>query len=47
MEKPMGYLIGEKFLSFLEVAQKNHQCGEAIPVFVANFKANPGSLPSS
>ena len=35
----MGYLIGEKFLNFLEVAETNREWREAIPVFVAEIKA--------
>ena len=35
----MGYLIGEKFLNFLEVAESNDEWREAIPEFVAGIKA--------
>jgi hypothetical protein len=38
-EKAMGYLIGEKFLNFLEVAETNPQWRQAIPAFVAEIKA--------
>jgi hypothetical protein len=38
-EKAMGYLIGEKFLNFLEVAETNDEWREAIPEFVAGIKA--------
>jgi hypothetical protein len=38
-EKAMGYLIGEKFLNFLEVAEKDREWREAIPAFVAEIKA--------
>ena len=37
-EKAMGYLIGEKFLNFLEVAEKNRKWRDAIPAFVAEIK---------
>jgi hypothetical protein len=38
-EKAMGYLIGEKFLNFLERAETDHEWREAIPAFVAEIKA--------
>jgi hypothetical protein len=38
-EKAMGYLIGEKFLNFLEVAETDRQWRQAIPAFVAEIKA--------
>jgi hypothetical protein len=38
-EKAMGYLIGEKFLNFLEVTETNGQWRDAIPAFVAEIKA--------
>lgn len=38
-EKAMGYLIGEKFLNFLEVAETNREWRGAIPAFVAGIKA--------
>jgi hypothetical protein len=38
-EKAMGYLIGEKFLDFLEVAETSDQWREAIPGFVVEIKA--------
>src|SRR5262245_42104263 len=38
-EKAMGYLIGEKFLNFLEVAETDRQWRQAIPAFVAGIKA--------
>src|SRR5271166_3619956 len=38
-EKAMGYLIGEKFLNFLEVAETDRHWQEAIPAFVAEIKA--------
>jgi hypothetical protein len=34
IEKAMGYLIGEKFLNFLEVAESKNEWREAIPEFV-------------
>jgi hypothetical protein len=39
-EKAMGYLIGEKFLNFLEVAETDAKWRESIPAFVAEIKAN-------
>jgi hypothetical protein len=38
-EKAMGYLIGEKFLNFLEVAETDRRWRQAIPAFVAEIKA--------
>jgi hypothetical protein len=38
-KKAMGYLIGEKFLNFLEVAETKGDWRQAIPSFVANIKA--------
>src|SRR5208282_3539830 len=38
-EKAMGYLIGEKFLNFLEVAETDRTWWQAIPAFVAEIKA--------
>lgn len=38
-EKALGYLIGEKFLNFLEGAETDRQWRQAIPVFVAEIKA--------
>jgi hypothetical protein len=38
-KKAMGYLIGEKFLNFLEVAETNREWRQAIPSFVAEIKA--------
>jgi len=38
-EKAMGYLIGEKFLNFLEVAETNGEWREAIPEFVGGIKS--------
>ena len=38
-EKAMGYLIGEKFLNFLEVAENDRQWRQAIPAFVDEIKA--------
>jgi hypothetical protein len=38
-KKAMGYLIGEKFLNFLEVAETNREWREVIPSFVAEIKA--------
>jgi hypothetical protein len=35
-EKALGYLVGEKFLYFLEVAETDGQWREAIPAFVAD-----------
>src|SRR5438105_3488767 len=37
-EKALGYLIGEKFLNFLEVAEKEGTWRQAIPVFVAEIR---------
>src|ERR1700676_3299425 len=37
-EQAMGYLIGEKFLNFLEVAETDGQWRQAIPAFVAQIK---------
>jgi hypothetical protein len=36
-EKAMGYLIGEKLLNFLEVAETGSQWRQAIPAFVAEI----------
>jgi hypothetical protein len=38
-EKAIGYLIGEKFMNFLEVAETDRQWRAAIPAFVAEIKA--------
>jgi hypothetical protein len=38
-EKAMGYLIGEKFLNFLEVAEKDAERRDAIPTFVTEIKS--------
>lgn len=38
-EKAMGYLIGEKLLNSLEVAETRHDWRNAIPTFVAEIKA--------
>ena len=38
-DKAMGYLIGEKFLNFLEVAETSSEWRQAIPAFVAEIKA--------
>jgi hypothetical protein len=38
-EKAIGYLIGEKFLNFLEVAETDRQWDEAIPTFVGEIKS--------
>ena len=38
-EKAMGYLIGEKFLNFLEVAETREEWRAAIPEFVAGIQA--------
>ena len=37
-EKALGYLIGEKFLNFLEVAETDPQWRAEIPAFVAEIK---------
>jgi hypothetical protein len=37
-EKAMGYLIGEKFLNFLEVAERKDDWRAAIPSFVAEIQ---------
>ncbi len=37
-EKAMGYLIGEKFLNFLEVAETDGNWRRAIPDFVTEIK---------
>ena len=39
LEKAMGYLIGEKFLNFLEVAETNDDWRQALPSFVAEIQA--------
>jgi hypothetical protein len=38
-EKAMGYLIGEKFLNFLEAAETDRAWREAIPALVAEIKS--------
>lgn len=38
-EKAMGYLIGEKFLNFLEGAETDRRWREAIPAFVGEIKS--------
>ena len=38
LEKALGYLIGENFLKFLEVAESNSQWQQVIPAFVAEIK---------
>lgn len=38
-EKAMGYLIGEKFLNFLERAETDREWRQAIPNFVAGIKS--------
>jgi hypothetical protein len=38
-EKAMGYLIGEKFLNFLEVAETDGAWRQAIPAFVAEIQS--------
>lgn len=38
LEKALGYLIGEKFLNFLEVAETDGEWRQTIPVFVAEIK---------
>lgn len=38
-EKAMGYLIGEKFLNFLEVAETDREWRQTIPAFVAEIKS--------
>ncbi len=38
-EKAIGYLIGEKFLNFLEAAESNNEWREAIPEFVGAIKS--------
>ncbi len=38
-DKAMGYLIGEEFLNFLEVAETDREWRQAIPAFVAEIKA--------
>ena len=37
-EMAMGYLIGEKFLNYLEVAESNGEWRQAIPAFVAKIR---------
>ena len=37
-DKAMGYLIGEKFLNFLERAETDREWRQAIPHFVAEIK---------
>jgi hypothetical protein len=39
VDKAMGYLIGEKFLNFLEVAETNREWRGAIPAFVDEIKS--------
>ncbi len=39
LEKALGYLVGEKFLNFLEVAETNAAWRQAIPAFVARIRA--------
>jgi hypothetical protein len=38
-EKALGYLIGEKFLNFLDVAETNRSWRQAIPTFVTGIKS--------
>jgi len=38
-EKALGYLIGEKFLNFLDVAETNRSWRQSIPTFVAGIKS--------
>lgn len=38
-EKAMGYLIGEKFLNFLEVAETRGEWRQSIPEFVAEIQS--------
>jgi hypothetical protein len=38
-DKALGYLIGEKFLSFLGTADRDDEWRQAIPTFVAEIKA--------
>jgi hypothetical protein len=38
LKRRWGYLIGEKFLNFLEFAETDSQWREAIPFFVAEIK---------
>jgi hypothetical protein len=38
-DKALGYLIGEKFLSFLGTADRDDEWRQAIPKFVAEIKA--------
>lgn len=38
-EKAMGYLIGEKFLNFLERAETDREWRQAVPNFVTEIKA--------
>jgi hypothetical protein len=38
-EKAMGYLVGEKFLNFLERAETDREWRQAIPSFVAEINA--------
>ncbi len=38
-EKAMGYLIGEKFLNFLERAETDCERRQAIPAFVAEIRS--------
>jgi hypothetical protein len=35
----MGYLIGEKFLNFLEVAETDDEWRQAIPSFIVEIKS--------
>lgn len=38
-EKAMGYLIGEKFLNFLEASEDSKEFRDAIPAFVSEIKS--------
>lgn len=38
-DKAMGYLIGEKFLNFLEAAETDREWRDAVPVFAAEIRA--------
>jgi len=37
-DKALSYLIGEKFIDFLEAAEANAECRAEIPAFVAKIK---------
>jgi len=38
-QKALDYLVGEKFLNFLEAAETDRQVSDEIPAFVAEIKS--------